>query len=85
MKKYFVVQKIEKSRRRQRQSGAAENRAAGLSAGRCDVGVTLRHRRHRATAVYNAAVWVYYRHCIGVGRGGGKWVWGRKEEGRGKE
>ena len=33
--------------RRQRQSGAAENRAAGLTARRCDVGITLRHRRRR--------------------------------------
>ena len=33
------------SRRRQRQSGAAENRAAGLTARRCDLGLTFRHRR----------------------------------------
>ena len=32
---------------RQRQSGAAENRAAGLTAQRCDVGLTLHHRRRR--------------------------------------
>ena len=39
--------KNRESRRRQRQSGAAENRAAGLTARRCDVGLTLRHRRRR--------------------------------------
>ena len=39
--------KKRESRRRQRQSGAAENRTAGLSARRRDVGLTLRHRRHR--------------------------------------
>ena len=33
--------------RRQRQSVAAENRAAGLTARRCDVGLTLRHRHRR--------------------------------------
>ena len=33
------------SRRRQRQSVAAENRAAELTARRCDVGLTSRHRR----------------------------------------
>ena len=32
--------KNQESRRRQRQSGAAENRAAGLTARRCDVGLT---------------------------------------------
>ena len=37
--------KNRESRRRQRQSAAAENRAAGLTARRCDVGLTLRHRR----------------------------------------
>jgi len=37
--------KNRESRRRQRQSGAAENRATGLIARRCDVGLTLRHRR----------------------------------------
>ena len=35
------------SRRRQRQSRATENRAAGLTARSCDVGLTLRHRRRR--------------------------------------
>ena len=30
-------------RRRQRQSGATENRAAGLTARRCDVGLTLHY------------------------------------------
>ena len=35
------------SRRSQRQSGAAVNRAAGLIARRCDVGLTLRHMRRR--------------------------------------
>ena len=39
--------KNRESRRRQRQSGAAGNRAAGLTARRCDVGLTLRHRRRR--------------------------------------
>jgi len=34
----------ESRRRRQRQSGAAENTVAGLTARRCDVGLTLRHR-----------------------------------------
>ena len=34
----------ESRRRRQRQSGAAENTAAELTARRCDVGLTLRHR-----------------------------------------
>jgi len=47
MKKYVVVRKSRESRRRQRQLGAAENRAAGLTAQRCDVGLTLRHRRRR--------------------------------------
>jgi len=32
---------------RQRPSGAAENTAAGLTARRCDVGLTLRYRRRR--------------------------------------
>jgi len=32
-------------RRRQWQSGTAENRAAGLTARHCNVGLTLRHRR----------------------------------------
>ena len=32
--------KNRESRRRQRQSGAAENRDAGLAARRCDVGLT---------------------------------------------
>jgi len=32
--------KNRESRRRQRQSGAAENRDAGLTARRCDVGLT---------------------------------------------
>ena len=39
--------KNRESLRCQRQSGAAENRAAGLTARRCDVGLTLRHRRRR--------------------------------------
>ena len=39
--------KNRESRRRQRQSGAAENRSAGLTARRCDVGLTLRYRRRR--------------------------------------
>ena len=39
--------KNRESRRRQRQSGAAGNRAAGLTARRYDVGLTLRHRRRR--------------------------------------
>ena len=39
--------KNRESRRRQRQSGAAENRAVGLTVrgSACDVGLTLRHRR----------------------------------------
>ena len=36
----MVVQKNRESRRRQRQSGAAENRAAGLTARQSDVGLT---------------------------------------------
>ena len=40
MKKICHHAKNRESRRRQRQSGAAENRAAGLTARRCDVGVT---------------------------------------------
>jgi len=39
--------KNRESRRRQRQSGTAGNRAEGLTARRCDVGRTLRHRRRR--------------------------------------
>jgi len=37
--------KPRESRRHKRQSGTADNRAAGLTARRCDVGLTLRHRR----------------------------------------
>jgi len=37
MKKYVVVQKNRETRGRQRQSGAAENRAAGLTARRCEL------------------------------------------------
>jgi len=40
MKKTCHRAKNRESRRRQRQSGAAENRAAGLTARRCDVGLT---------------------------------------------
>ena len=42
MKKYVVVRKKnrESRRRQQRQSEAAENRAAGLTARRCDVRLT---------------------------------------------
>ena len=47
MKKICRHAKNRESRRRQRQSGAAENRAAGLTARHCDVGLTLRHRRRR--------------------------------------
>jgi len=49
MKKVTRRAKNRESRRRQRQSGAAENRAAGLRARRCDVGLglTLRHGRRR--------------------------------------
>ena len=47
IKKYVVVRKNQESGRRQRQSGAAENRAAGLTARSCDVGLTLRHKRRR--------------------------------------
>ena len=48
---------------RQRQSGAAgTNRAAR----RCDVGLTLCHRRHMGSKACitgcSAAVWAYYRH-----------------------
>jgi len=39
--------KNRESRRRQRQSLAAENIAAGLTARRCDVGLTLRRWRRR--------------------------------------
>ena len=39
--------KNRESRRRQRQSVAAVNRAAELTARRCDVGLTSRHRRRR--------------------------------------
>ena len=39
--------KNRESRRCQRQSGAAENTAAGLTARRRDVGLTLRHGRRR--------------------------------------
>ena len=60
--------KIRESHRRQRQSGAAENRAAGLTARRCDVGLTLPHRRRHwykaCIAGYTAAVWAYYRHIL---------------------
>jgi len=45
MKTYVVVRKNRESRCRQRQSGAAENRAVGLIARLCDVGLTFRHRR----------------------------------------
>ena len=41
------MRKDRESRRRQRQSGAAENRSASLTARRYDVGLTLRHRRRR--------------------------------------
>ena len=37
--------KNRESRRRQRQSGTAENRAAGLTARCCDVGLTLQRIR----------------------------------------
>jgi len=40
MKKICHRAKNRESRRRQRQSGAAENRAAGLTARHCDVGLT---------------------------------------------
>jgi len=40
MKKICRGAKNRQSRRRQRQSGSTENRAAGLTARRCDVGVT---------------------------------------------
>ena len=43
--KIYCRAKNSESRRHQRQSGAAENRAAGLTALCCDVGLTLRHRR----------------------------------------
>ena len=43
--------KNRESRRRQRQSGATENRAAGPRARRCDVGLTLRHRRRRILVI----------------------------------
>jgi len=47
MKKIRRRAKNRESRRRQRQSGTAENRAAGLTARLCDVCLTLRHRRRR--------------------------------------
>ena len=39
--------KYRESRRRQRQSGSTENRAAGPTSRRCDVGLTLSRRRRR--------------------------------------
>jgi len=56
--------------RRQRQSGAAENRTAGLTARRCDVSLTLHHGvvagSKACIAGYSAAVWAYYRHVRNV-------------------
>ena len=47
MKKYVLVRKNRKSGRCQRQSGAAETRAAGVTARCCDVGLILRHTSNR--------------------------------------
>jgi len=40
MKKYVVVRKNRESRRQRQSAAAAETRAVGLTARRCDVGLT---------------------------------------------